>query len=122
MRATQPLLDFQEFRKAIPECIEKKLLKEEKDPKDSERNIAFVEEVAAHLDEMEIGDVRIIPNSPDSLRSQNMKVMLNYRGWRLGTNYLCGKLLTDPLTGNSYPIKQRPFFFKKLKNKLGKYE
>lgn len=119
MNGRQPLLDFQEFRRATPENIERRVTK---DPRDSERNIAFVGEVAAHLEDMSIGDVRIISNYPVSLRSQNMKIMLNYRGWRSNANYLSGKLITDPITGVSYPIKERPFFFKKIKNKFGKYE
>lgn len=104
---------FQEFKGATPEGVVRIL------DRVSTRvtHKAYVEEVATHLEEMNVGDTRVIPNPPRTLRVQNLLTMLEVRGWYKNKNFVYGKLLDNPLTHERYAIYSRPYFFKKTSEK-----
>lgn len=104
---------FQEFKGATPEGVVKILDR----VKTRVAHKAYVEEVSTHLEEMKVGDTRIIPNPPRTLRAQNLLTMLEVRGWYKNKNFVCGKLLDNPLNHERYAISLRPYFFKKTDEK-----
>lgn len=107
--------NYQDFRPgATPEEVMKSIRHRES----RVLNTAYVNEVAAHLKDMKVGECRIIPNCPRTLRKSNLCNMLEWRGWYISRHYVTGILTHDIMTGLKYPAKNRPRFFVKTEDSL----
>ena len=71
------------------------------------QNVAYADEVAACLQEMEVGDTRILMTFPSTMSLSNLTGMLERRGWYKPMHYLLKRATTpDPTTSRPYYIRK----------------